>query len=203
VSEASRHKPRGAGIALTIGAATVMTACSSGSSGTSHPPVTTSVTRSVSATSSQVGSPSATGSVESSPPDVRTLAVQIYLAMWADMVQAGKTADYQSPQLAQHATSQAYLLLRDGLLKAHQSNLIIKGQPVFTPTVTGVRPATSPVAVSILDCIDDSHWLNYTPDGRLQNDTPGGKHHTTATVGLLNGQWLVTHLEIGQVGSCN
>lgn len=137
----------------------------------------------------------------SAGPDAAAIAV--YLAMWADMVEAAKTADYQSPRLSDHAASQALLLLTGSLRKAHEQNVVIKGDPALSPRVIGVTPATHPVAVSILDCIDDSRWLNYTRDGELQNGTPGGKHRTTATVGFLDDRWMVTQLQIGEVGSCS
>jgi hypothetical protein len=129
-------------------------------------------------------------------------AVQVYRAMWDDMVEAAKTANYQSPRLARHATSQALQLLYSGLLQAHQKNLVIRGQPTFRPRVTNAVPTAAPVAVSIEDCVDATNWLNYTHDGRLRNDNPGGKHRTIATVGLLNGHWIVTRLRIAEVGTC-
>ena len=61
--------------------------------------------------------------------DVRATAVAVYLAMWSDMVEAGHTADHQSPKLAQHAASQALQLLYGGLLRAHQKNVVIKESP--------------------------------------------------------------------------
>jgi hypothetical protein len=136
------------------------------------------------------------------PTGVGDAAVAVYKAMWDDVVAAATTADFQSPRLADHAASQALLLLSGSLRKANQQSLVIRGKPTLSPHVTAVAPSTRPVAVSILDCVDDSRWLNYTRDGRLQNKAPGGKHRTTATVGLLGGQWLVTRLQIGEVGTC-
>ena len=75
---------------------------------------------------------------------------------------------------------------------------MIKGQPRFAPNVT----STTPNAVALTDCVDGTEWLNYGPDGNPQNDAPGGKHHTTATVGLVNGRWLVTQLAVGATGTC-
>jgi hypothetical protein len=134
------------------------------------------------------------------------VAVQVYLAMWTDMVAAGKTADYRSPHLADHAASQALLLLSQGLLSDHQDGVVLKGQLTSSPHATGVStvPGTpGPVAVSIVDCLDSTHWLEYNAsNGQLKDNKPGGKHLTTATVGLLNGTWKVTKLTIQDLGTC-
>lgn len=122
--------------------------------------------------------------------------------MWADMVTAGRTADYESPALAKHAASQALQLLVSGLYQAHKKNLVIKGEPTLDPRVTALTPTDNPVAATIADCFDDTHWLNYKPNGQLQDDVPGGKHKTTATVGLLDGTWKVTKLQVQGVGTC-
>jgi hypothetical protein len=191
-------------IAATCLTTAILAACSSGShpgpaSPTNSAATVTTAGHGLEATPDATDSPSPSAS----PTDVRAIAVDVYRAMWQDMVEAGKTADYSSPRLADHATSQALQLLYQGLLAAHQQNLVIKGEPHFAPTVTGVTPASSPVAVSITDCMDDTRWLNYTRDGRLQNNNPGGKHHTTATVGLLNGRWMVTRLQVAGIGTCS
>lgn len=178
----------------------VLAACSSTSSGSND---TRSASSQVSPQSTSVVVPSSTSASTSGVVDVRTNAVTVYLAMWADMVEAGKTANYQSARLADHATSQALQVLYQGLLDAHNKKLVIKGQPTFSPSVTGVTPAVNPVAVTLSDCVDGTNWLNYTADGSLQDDTPGGKHRTTATVGRLNGRWLVTHLTVAGVGTCS
>ena len=183
---------------------TVMAACADPSSG---PSAGSSVdaTRTSPPTAPSTAGVSTAGAVSTSPtgsPDVRTTAVAVYLAMWADMVEAAKTSDYTSPRLDDHAAAQALILLSGALRKAHDSQLVVKGTPRFSPRVIGQTPPVNPTAVSVQDCMDDSDWLNYRPDGRLQNDVPGGRHRATATVGFLNGRWVVTRLQIGEVGTC-
>jgi hypothetical protein len=129
-------------------------------------------------------------------------AVIVYLAMWHDMVEAGKTADYRSPRLADHATSQAWQLLYGGLRSASQDGVVMLGEPTFTPQSTGATPPSDPKAVSIVDCMDSTNWREYTPDGQLKDSTRGGKHRATATVGLVDGTWKVTQLHVEDVGTC-
>jgi hypothetical protein len=123
--------------------------------------------------------------------------------MWADMASAARTADYQSPRLSRHATGDALSQLSQGLYANKQHGIVTKGNPVTNPTVSSVEPDTNRPSVAISDCLDGTHWLNYVAaTDELQNDTPGARHSTTATVALINGSWKVTELAIGQDGSC-
>ncbi|MEU5308788.1 hypothetical protein [Streptomyces sp. NPDC021562] len=73
-----------------------------------------------------------------------------------------------------------------------------KGQPKFAPVVTKARDST----VIIQDCADDSRWLQYTEDGALEDNVPGGHHRVDATVSKHGGRWLVESLYIDEVGTC-
>ena len=196
-------------VCLATAAVTVIPGCSHGPSDTTPPhalpPAQTSTPRtSPSGTAPSETPSSGTPSTVSppSPDDVRTLAVKVYLAMWADMVEAATTSDYTSPRLADHADAQALLLLSGMLRAAHDHKVVVKGTPRFSPVVTAVTPSRKPIAVSLRDCADGSSWLSYRLDGRLQDDVPGGRHLITATVGLYHGRWVVTRLSIGAVGTC-
>jgi hypothetical protein len=123
--------------------------------------------------------------------------------MWADMASAARTADYQSPRLERHAAGDALSQLSRGLYANKQHGIVAKGDPVTNPTVASMTPSDNPTSVAIADCLDGTQWLNYVQaTGELQNDTPGARHATTATVSLENGAWKVTNLAVGQDGSC-
>ena len=142
-------------------------------------------------------------STPSSTDPVGDGAVAAYNAMWRDMAAAALTADYQSPQLAQHAAGNALSLLVRGLYTNLRMGIVVKGQPVTHPTATNLKPTSEPTSAAINDCFDDTNWLNYkAATGELQNDVPGGRHQTTATVKETNGAWKVTELQVGAVGTC-
>lgn len=142
-------------------------------------------------------------SSESSADAARAEAIAAYNAMWHDMAAAALTADYQSPQLAQHAAGDALSVLTRGLYTNERRGIVVKGQPVTHPSVTSVKPTDKPTSAAISDCFDDTNWLNYVAaTGELQNDVPGGRHQTTATVDATGGAWKVTELQVGAVGSC-
>jgi hypothetical protein len=132
-----------------------------------------------------------------------TQAVTAYKAMWQDMVAASETADYQSPRLAEHAVGDALSLLVRGVYANKAHGVVVKGVPVTHPTVIGVTPAVNPTSASIRDCFDATKWLEYdATTGALKDETPGGRHMTTATVVFADGVWRVTQLLVGGLDTC-
>ena len=118
------------------------------------------------------------------------------------MVTAAKTDNYQSPGLAQHAFGNALAVLIHGLYTNQRNGVVTKGEPILHPRVASITPATGPTQAAIVDCFDDTHWLNYKTSGGLQNDIPGGRHRTTAVVQNEAGVWKVTQLHVERSGTC-
>ena len=104
------------------------------------------------------------------------------------MVSAARTADYQDPVLADHATGAALSTLVQGLYSYRQQGLVIMGTPVTHPTVTSVTPATDTTQVNVSDCFDDTHWLAYKATGGLENNVPGGHRKISAVVTTSTGR---------------
>src|SRR4051812_35228541 len=129
-------------------------------------------------------------------------ALAAYRAMWQDMVIADETADFQSPALAHHASGDALSLLVKGLYDAKQRGVVVKGQPVMRPQVTSLTPPQNPTEVDVVDCFDDSRWLEYKPSGELADNTPGGRRHVEAIVMLNGGVWKVDKLAVNAEGTC-
>jgi hypothetical protein len=140
--------------------------------------------------------------VESPSQQAASTALAAYRAMWADMVIAAQTANYQLPSLADHASGNALALLVHGLAVDRQEGIVTRGQPTMDPQVVSVSPPTDPTQVDIVDCFNDTNWLNYKVSGGLQNNVPGGRHHTTATVEDTAGVWKVAELQVGVAGTC-
>lgn len=125
-------------------------------------------------------------------------AVDAYRAMWADVVAASKTSDADDPRLDDHAKGGALRLVHFMLQKNHEDGVVSRGVPTFAPQVK----KSDPSMVVIRDCSDASHWLLYTRDGKLKDDTPGGHHRVDATVRREGDQWLVESLYLHEVGTC-
>jgi hypothetical protein len=146
--------------------------------------------------------PSTSTSTTQGPTGAAGAALSAYRAMWADMVIASRTADYQSPLLPQHASGTALSLLVRGLAKNQAQGIVVKGNPRLQPQVTSLSPLESPTEATISDCVDDTHWLDYKTNGELFNSIPGGRHATMAIVMDTYGQWKVTELAVQAVGTC-
>jgi hypothetical protein len=129
-------------------------------------------------------------------------ALVAYRAMWQDMVVAGRTADYESPALAYHASGDALSLLVKGLYNDKQSGVVIKGRLELNPQVTSLIPVDGPNEADIVDCSNDSRWLEYKLDGQLADNTPGGRRHVEAIVTKSGGVWRVDKLAVQAVGTC-
>jgi hypothetical protein len=162
-----------------------LTACGSGSTSAS------STTTPVSSTTTTVG-----------PVTPATAVLDAYRAMWADLVTAATTSDYQSPLLAQHASGNALTIFVQGLARDQLADIVTKGQPVLDPRVTSLTPAVDPTHATIADCFDDTHWVEYKVTRGLAKNSPGGRRATTAVLAKKDGVWKVTQITIGKTGTC-
>ena len=104
--------PAVVGVGLVVGLCAVMLAACSGTSSTSVPPPTGS--------SPSVTTPSSG-------------ALTAYRGMWADLVSAARTSNFQSAQLSQYATGEALTLFVQGLARYQLHDIVTRGEPVLTP----------------------------------------------------------------------
>ncbi|MET9085527.1 hypothetical protein ABZX77_27195 [Streptomyces sp. NPDC004237] len=144
------------------------------------------------------GTPASGRSAAAAPPSGDAAALAAYQAMWGDVVVAARTSDAGHSRLDDHAEGGALQLLLHMMRANKEQGVVTKGQPTFAPVVTKAGAST----VVIQDCADDSRWLQYTEDGSLKDDVPGGHHRVDATVSKHGGRWLVESLYIGEVGTC-
>jgi hypothetical protein len=149
--------------------------------------------------------PSATSTSVVSTMDIdEREALVSYRGMWRDFVTAGRTSDWQSAELGQHATGIALQNMSRGLYADYRNGVVTKGQPILNPAVSSVEPATGPTKVVITDCGDSTHFLKYDArTGRPVDDKPGGRQRINAVVGRQpDGSWKVTDYGVHEVGSC-
>ena len=113
---------------------------------------------------------------------------------WADWVEVSKTADYDSPRLADHATGKALRGLRLQLLSYRKRGLVARGTPVRTGTrVVEVRGGTARVS----ECLDSNRWLAHDARTGQVRGSPNGKtNQVEAALRLAGGRWKVAELTI-------
>jgi hypothetical protein len=130
-------------------------------------------------------------------------ALAAYRNMWAAFVVASRTSNADDPDLRAYAQGQALRLIVNGLYSDRDQGKVGKGSLRLNPHVSSVTPAAHPSVVHVTDCVDDSNWLEYNKKtGHLWDNTPGGKHHTTATVKRAGGTWRVDSFYLKGVGTC-
>ncbi|MFE7317857.1 hypothetical protein ACFU7T_32865 [Streptomyces sp. NPDC057555] len=139
------------------------------------------------------GAPASVG-----PRAERTEGLAAYRAMWHDFAEASKTSDAASATLRDHATSGALALMKYGLRRAKQDNVISKGVPRVAPEIISATGQE----IHLRDCVDSTKWLQYKLNGELKNDVPGGHSKADATVKRLGETWKVTQLYLHEAGSC-
>ncbi|MFI9559104.1 hypothetical protein [Nonomuraea endophytica] len=143
--------------------------------------------------------PSFTASVDPSA-SVKDALLTAYRGMWRDFADAARTADWNDPELADHATGDAEAKLRYGLYLASKKGQIVKGEPrLLRPEITKLEREKAAIA----DCVDDTGFLVYAKDGKRAKDTAGaGRHLATATLKLREGSWYVTSYTLKEAGTC-
>jgi hypothetical protein len=157
------------------------------------------------------GSPTAAPTTAASPHSGPTTTVPVdpsarvlsaYRAMWADLVSAARTSDFQSSRLPQHTTGQALTLFVQGLARDQLHGIVTRGTPVLHPMVTSLSPEPDPSLGTVGDCFDDTHWVEYQTTGKLAKNGPGGRRATTAQLVKRSGTWKVDQITIGKPGTC-
>ncbi|CRK55196.1 putative secreted protein/lipoprotein [Alloactinosynnema sp. L-07] len=131
-------------------------------------------------------------------------ALAAYRGMWQDFVEAGRTSDWQSSKLGQHATGVALTNMSRGLYADHYNGLVTKGEPVLNPTVSSAEPAGEPKKIIVSDCGDSTNWLKYRADnGQVADKEPGGRQEINAIVEKQSdGSWKVSDFGVHDVGTC-
>jgi hypothetical protein len=124
--------------------------------------------------------------------------------MWQDFVAAGRTSDWQSPLLGDHATGDALLQMSRGLYADHYNGLVTRGAPVDHLVVRSATPAAEPTTVIISDCGDSTHFLKYyASTGQLAPEGDGGRQAITAeALKAADGTWKIDRFAVEDVGTC-
>jgi hypothetical protein len=174
--------------AVCVAGAVVFAACSSGPAATA-PSTTTTV------------APASTAVAD--PVEDTQAVLDSYRGMWADLVTAARTSDYNSPLLARHTSGDALTLFVQGLARDQLHGIVTKGEPVLLdPKVTSLSPVADPTHATVSDCVDDSKWVEFTPSGKRAKNPAGGRRLTTARLSRVSGTWKTTELAVGAVASC-
>jgi hypothetical protein len=130
--------------------------------------------------------------------DQKAVVLAAYRAFWADVVAAGKTADWQSPRLARHATGKVLARVRGQFRALDSQGFVALGTIKVSPRV--VRLAGEKATVQ--DCVDTSRFRRYDPKNKRWLDQLGGQPDGQRSTLTLDGQgnWKVAESVVA--GTC-
>jgi hypothetical protein len=130
--------------------------------------------------------------------DQEAAVLAAYRAFWADVVAAGKTADWQSPRLARHATGKVLARVRGQFRALDSQGFVALGTIKVSPRI--VRLAGKKATVQ--DCVDTSRFRRYDPKNKRWLDQLGGQPDGQRSTLTLDGQgnWKVAESVVA--GKC-
>lgn len=127
--------------------------------------------------------------------DPRPAILAAYRAHWADVIEAGKTADANSPRLDDHATGETLKTVRANYRKLQSDGEVVRGTVRLHPRVTSVRGSTAIVS----DCNDATDFLRYdAKTGAPKEQRKTDIVEAEVTLRLINGAWLVSSIVLGE-----
>lgn len=123
-----------------------------------------------------------------------------YRGMWNAFAAAAKDPGRPYPGLRRFADGRALKLLTNGLREKAQARVVTRGRLVLHPSIAKVLRRDQ---IKIVDCVDDSHWLEYTANGQpASGPGSGGRHHAEALVSENHDRWRVTAWFVEKAGTC-
>jgi hypothetical protein len=168
-----------------------LTACSGGSD--AEDAAATSTTGGQAATTTST-STATTATTE----DQEAAVLAAYRAFWADVVAAGKTADWKSSRLARHATGKVLARVRGQFRALDSQGFVALGTIKVSPRV--VRLAGKKATVQ--DCVDTSRFRRYDPKNKRWLDQLGGQPDGQRSTLTLDGQRNWKLAESVVAGTC-
>jgi len=127
-------------------------------------------------------------------------ALEAYEGMWEIVVEASHEGDPDPDALEAYASGEALDLTQHMLAGAVEDGVEVEGEPEFAPEVVEVSPEGDPDTVTILDCVDDSEWVEH--GGGSDGEPESGDRQVDATVSDDSLSWKVEDLRLWERGSC-
>ncbi len=146
--------------------------------------------------------PSTTAPSTTAAPDkaaeLEKAILSAYRAFWTDVVAVGRTADWQSQRLAEHATGATLKQIREQFKAAKDRGWIAKGTVRVSPSVV----SHSATRAEVRDCVDATQFGRFDPKARRWIDQPGGLPDAERVVLVLDpqGGWKVAETVV--TGEC-
>jgi hypothetical protein len=127
-----------------------------------------------------------------------TVVLADYRAFWDDVVAVGKTANWRSPRIDDHATGQALAEAQATFRSLKSRGLVARGTVKVDAKVLSIKGRTAVV----YDCNSTSNFLAYdATTGELRDKSSGRSNGKTVTMLLQGKTWKVAKT-VTEVGRC-
>jgi hypothetical protein len=182
----------GALLAGVLLLALLAAACTSGDGdGQSASAATASTTSAAPATTSATTTTAAAAATA-------TVVLADYRAFWDDMIAVGRTANWRSPRIDDHATGQALAEAQATFRSLKSRGLVARGTVKVDAKVLSIKGRTAVV----YDCNSTSNFLAYdAATGELRDKSSGRSNGKTVTMLLRGETWKVAKT-VTEVGRC-
>jgi hypothetical protein len=137
-----------------------------------------------------------TSAAPTTAADAKVAVERAYRAFWDDVVAVGRTADWQSPRLAEHATGAALAQLRAQFREVKAQGWIAKGTVKVSPVVVSV----SRTKATVRDCVDTTRYGRFDPKTNRWIDPPGGQPDAERFELVFDNGWKVADTVV--TGQC-
>ncbi len=142
--------------------------------------------------------PAATSAPTTTAVATATVVLADYRAFWDDMVAVGRTANWRSPRIDDHATGQALAEAQATFRSLKSRGLVARGTVKVDAKVLSIKGGTAVV----YDCNSTSNFLAYdAASGELRDKSSGRSNGKTVTMLLQGGTWKVAKT-VTEVGRC-
>lgn len=148
--------------------------------------------------------PSASASPSSTLAPAAQAALTAYRQAWADAAAVEDSGNYRDTRLERHIAGNLLMTVSEYDYIEETQGVASRGAPVLHPRVSAVNLHGSPPTVTIVDCIDFSHFVQYyAATGKPYGAAQSGLSTNTSTMTLMKGSWMMTSAVTGADGSCS
>jgi hypothetical protein len=142
--------------------------------------------------------PATTSAPTTTAAATATVVLADYRAFWDDMIAVGRTANWRSPRIDNHATGQALAEAQATFRSLKSRGLVARGTVKVDAKVLSIKGGTAVV----YDCNSTSNFLAYdAATGELRDKSSGRSNGKTVTMLLRGGTWKVAKT-VTEVGRC-
>ena len=182
---------------VSVGALIGVTGC-----GSSSPAGPAQSSSSLPATTSAASTPTPSRTPVGAGPEELVLAA--YRGMQAAAVRAYAAPRVDHPEVRRYAADKALAGINSTILHYRQRGIVLRGEPVLSPSVTSLDLAANPPTARVEDCIDTTDWVPVEEKTGRSLAAPGQnlRYPVISIAQLISGRWYIMQSTPQRSRSC-